>query len=491
MFSVRTAFLLLALPLFAQDSGVISGTVRNSVTHQALEDVQVSLIGADSTGAQTDTRGSFRFSGMPAGKYSLRIEKPGFRAPEPREIATGADSITLELDPLAQIEGRVTDEDGHPVSGITVDAVNPTGFSAGWLSGEPTTASGEFLLQNLPPGDHWIRLRIPAARRADGYPAEEYYPGVAESQQAVSIRVTQGQQIAGLTIRLRRVPLVTLRGRVIDLAKDESARPKEVALDSEPGPIGNSFARHEVNAEGRFQFEGVPPGRHRLLIYRGTGSDDLPYSTMIDAEKDEVEVNLPPFARVEGVVKSSLQPWEGVLGIGVAMDGAWRRNVTPGEDGSFTLSNLPPGKWSLRIESNNLHAGDRTLRLASAVFGEVNVVGKPMTVTEGGNPPLVITLTDAVGGIAGAVEAADQKDEMMVFAVPADGRPLESESVTRTGPDGAFSLPSLIPGKYQVSAWGLTFLRATGYGADCTERTVNLTVTAGQTAAVKLKRCNP
>ena len=488
---VLFAILLCAAPIVAQDTGVISGVIRNSVNRQPVEDAQVSLIGTTGTAIQTDVDGRFRFTLLPAGKYSLRVEKPGFVKRGPVEIQAGADPVTVNLDPLAQIEGRVLDDDGHPAQGVTVESASPQGRSVPLESSLPTQADGRFLLQNLVPGDHWIRVRVPEAQRADGYPASEYYPGVADLEQTVPIRLAVGQQMAGLTIRLRRVPMVTLRGRVIDLGKDEAARPREVAIDCEPGPISGSFARREVDAEGGFYFEGVPAGRHRLLVYRGTGSDDLPYSTTIDVGKDDVTVNLPPFANVAGVVKSTVNPWEGVLGIGVATEGAWRRNVVPDEDGSFTLRDLPPGEWSLRLESNNLHGGGTPLRLASVTFGQASVIKRPMRVTEGGNPPLVITLSDESGGIAGKVEEADPKDETIVFAVPTDGRPLEPNNSAHTGSDGSFTMTNLLPGDYQVSAWDLTSLRKVGYGSDCSDRAVKITVTNGQTAAVKLKRCNP
>ena len=121
-----------------------------------------------------------------------------------------------------------------------------------------------------------------------------------------------------------------------------------------------------MDAEGRFHFEEVPPGRHTLLVYRGSGSDDLPYAASVDVGKDDVPVTVPPFANLEGVVKFTKTASEGLLGIGLGANGAWRRNVVPDEDGTFTLLNVPPGECSLRLESNQLQAEGRKLRVASA-----------------------------------------------------------------------------------------------------------------------------
>jgi hypothetical protein len=488
---VLFAILFFAAAMPAQDAGVIAGVVRNSATHALLEDAQVSLIGAGSTGAQTDEHGSFRFTDLPAGKYTLRIEKPGYEGPEPLKVEAGAQPVTVELDPLAQIEGRILDDDGNPAPGVEVLTFPYfTKFSTGT---SPTSEQdGRFVLANLKAGDYWIRLRIPAALRAHGYPATEYYPGVADSAQASSIHLAAAQQIAGLTIRLRRVPLVSFRGKVEDLAKDEAARPVEVALDCEPSEIDGSFGRHEVDAEGHFHFDNVPPGRHQILIYRGTGANDLPYATSVNVGREELTVPVPPFTSLAGVVKSTAKaPWEGVIGIGLHREGAWRRRVTPGDDGTFTLPDIPPGDWTLDVESNGLESAGHALQVASVKFGGASVTRQPIAVVEGGNPPIVITLSGETGDIAGTVEPGDPDDPALVVAQAVDGLPLKSLTTAISGQDGSFAIAGLLPGEYKVSAWGRAFLRKVGYtGADCSSHAVKITVTNGQTATLKLQRCD-
>lgn len=485
------AAILCTATLAAQSSGILSGVVRDSVTHQALADVQVTLTGGgDTTGTQTDVHGAFRFADLLPGTYSLRIEKPGYQGTETRDLEPGTKPLNLDLNASAQIDGRVVDAGGQPLAGVTVAAINEFGAMVPWEGNSPTGADGKFLIQNLRQGDYRLLVRIPQERRAAGYAAIEYYPGVTDPQQASTIQLSDGQQIAGLTIQLRRVPMATLRGRVIDLGKDESARPKEVAIDCEPSPINQSYARREVDAEGRFQFEGIPKGRHELLVYRGTGSDDLPYRTSIVAGDEEVKVNLPPFTNVTGVVKSTAKGWEGVLGISVSADGVWRRNVVPDDDGTFTLPQVPPGEWRLKLESNNLHAGEKKLRIASAKSGETNLLQERLTVTEGGTPPVVIALSDEAGRIAGTLEDAGSKEEVIVVAVPADGSPLDKENYAHAGAEGHFTFANLIPGDYLVSAWGQETLRRVGYPGSCPHQTVQVTVANNETAAVRVKRCN-
>ncbi|MDR3700573.1 MAG: carboxypeptidase regulatory-like domain-containing protein [Candidatus Sulfopaludibacter sp.] len=488
---VLFAILFFAAPVAAQDPGVIAGVVRSSATHSPLEDAQVSLIGATSTGTQTDARGNFRFPDLPAGKYTLRIEKPGYGGTESVHVEPGAQPVAVELDPLAQIEGRILDDDGNPALGVTAELTFPYYPKTFMGTSPPSDKGGRFVLSNLSAGDYWIRLRIPEALRAHGYPATEFYPGVADSAQAAAIHLAAAQQMAGLTIRLRRVPLVSFRGRIVDLGNNQAARPVEVALDCEPSEIAGFFGRHEVDAAGHFHFDNVPPGRHEILIYRGTGADDLPYATTVDVGEDEATVTVPPFTTLAGAVKSTDKaPWEGVIGIGLHREGAWRRRVTPGDDGAFTLPDIPPGEWTLDVESNGLEAAGHALQVASVKFGEASVIRQPIAVVEGGNPPIAITLSGETGGIAGTVEPGDPADPALVVAQSLDGHPLNLLTTVTTGQDGSFAFAGLLPGDYQVCACGRAFVRKTGYGGDCTGLARKVAVTNGQTATLKLHRCD-
>ena len=489
---VLFAILALAVAVRAQDAGVIAGVVRSSATHAPLEDAQVSLIGADSTGAQTDARGRFRFTDLPAGHYTMRIEKPGYEGPDPLKVEPGTQPVAVELDPLAQVEGRILDDDGNPAPGVTVDFIFPYFTRFPLETSAPAAKDGRFVLSNLKAGDYWICLRIPAALRAHGYPATEFYPGVADSAQAAAIHLEAAQQMAGLTIRLRRVPLVSFRGHVVDLGKDEAARPVEVALDCEPSEIGGTFGRHEVDAAGHFHFDSVPAGRHQLLIYRGTGVDDLPYATTVDVAQEEVTVTLPPFTSLAGVVKSTDgAPYEGVIGIRVSREGARRRPVTPGDDSAFTLPDIPPGEWTLEVESNGLESAGRPLQVASVKFGEASVTRQPIVVVEGAIRPSRsrFPVNRRHRRNRGA---RDPADPALVVARAVDRLPLESVGHRDHRADGSFAISGLLPGGYEVSAWGRAFLRKIGYnGADCTDHARKVTVTNGHTATLKLQRCDP
>src|SRR5262245_22430839 len=69
-------FLWLGCAVNAQDRGVISGTVVDSLG-SPLPGVTVELVGPEARTAITDGRGAFTFDLLRTGTYQLRFERPG------------------------------------------------------------------------------------------------------------------------------------------------------------------------------------------------------------------------------------------------------------------------------------------------------------------------------------------------------------------------------------------------------------------------------
>ncbi len=59
----------------------------------------------------------------------------------------------LARNPKAVVEGRVTDEEGHPVSGVLVQAI-PGGRDIEWSAAAPTDAAGRFRLSLDAPAEY-------------------------------------------------------------------------------------------------------------------------------------------------------------------------------------------------------------------------------------------------------------------------------------------------------------------------------------------------
>jgi hypothetical protein len=108
----------------------VAGVVANSVTGAALAEARVSLVDTNTRKSvaqqKTAEGGRFAFTGLPAGKFSLNGAKRGYISAsyEHHEqyataIVTGpelkTDALVLRLDPMAVMSGHVRDENGEPV----------------------------------------------------------------------------------------------------------------------------------------------------------------------------------------------------------------------------------------------------------------------------------------------------------------------------------------------------------------------------------------
>ncbi|WP_324671260.1 TonB-dependent receptor [Hymenobacter sp. GOD-10R] len=93
----------------AQNTGILSGTVRDRATQQLLPGVTVALEGG-SLGTATDEEGRFRLTNIPTGSYNVRVSFIGYE-PLLRSnvvITSGnANIITFDLLPAARTLGEV------------------------------------------------------------------------------------------------------------------------------------------------------------------------------------------------------------------------------------------------------------------------------------------------------------------------------------------------------------------------------------------------
>lgn len=113
----------------------IAGVVVNSVTGAPVAQARVSLVDTKTRKGvaqqQTADGGHFEFAGLPAGKYSLDGSKRGYISASYEQheqystaIVTGptlkTDELVLRLNPVALISGHVRDESGEPVRSARV-----------------------------------------------------------------------------------------------------------------------------------------------------------------------------------------------------------------------------------------------------------------------------------------------------------------------------------------------------------------------------------
>jgi len=236
---------------FNRDVRIVDGEVVN-VNFTALEGASIRGRITDSAGAplpgitvrrngtgrplsqQTDAKGFYSFSGLPAGTYTITPEKEGFGfTPQSRQVRLDTENV-LNADFIGVvgyfIKGRITTSGGQPVANVRV-ARSGSVFTT-------TNANGEYLLNTVPNGNIYV---TPSRQGFNFTPATR-------------LIVVNGAGVTG--VDFIAVAGVAVSGRVITT----TGAPVSGARLLREG--GGTSSTATTNASGVYTFNEVLPGTH-------------------------------------------------------------------------------------------------------------------------------------------------------------------------------------------------------------------------------------
>src|SRR6202158_1470849 len=226
-------------PASAQDpaptahASSITGTVVKKPGSQPLKKALVQVVaenqkeGGNYT-ASTDADGHFHIENIVPGRYRVFIEKTGFVGVNGRGLKSDTNVLTVRAGqsvedllfrmlPTAVISGRITDEDGDPMSGVRVLAQKkkPGKSTRESVGTEATNDLGEYRLAGLFAGQYWIVAMPPPdfrdyekegkslvgeAQAGGGQPdtryVNTYYPGTYDAMLAFPVTLKEGDEMS-------------------------------------------------------------------------------------------------------------------------------------------------------------------------------------------------------------------------------------------------------------------------------------------------------
>jgi large repetitive protein len=472
--------LLFCIALRAQP-GSIEGTVVNEADGQPLSGVHITLLPSDfaspqeTFGAISDRAGHFSMAAVTPGSYIVMPDHTGFlfaqKATDPLmpivRVKAGQhlSDFKVRMAARAVIAGRVVDEAGDPLTGVTVSArYDPEQLFLSLLAGSPqgrTDDRGMFRLV-VPAGKYYLRAEpfragstegpeIRSDGSVDATYGATYYPGAASADRATLIDAVAGRDTAGLEIRLVRMQILSLSGVVTGpqgpVAATVWVRSKQFGQAAGTGVDGKfEFNRLE---SGTYQVYAQVAGKNSLqsqvMEVRLDGGDQTNVQLLLSAGGDvagKLELGGAPMAGKHAI---RLQP------VGLVAGGM--STISGGDvdgEGSFNLSNVSPGRYRVKVDAMPEDGYIKTVTL-DGVAAQDGI----LDLTHGVRAAQIkISLGSNAGRLSGTVrdEAGDPSPHDWVLALlVADGTSLDPEISTLTQA-GKYDFKGIRPGKYHIAA---------------------------------------
>lgn len=253
--------------------GYVSRETRTSAasyrSQSPLEGIRVLAEGmGQTTETKTEADGSFKFYGLPAGRYRVSALTPKeLRVPYGKEVAEvevvdgrcrGAGFLVTSL---STINGKVVDSEGiaakAKVSLVLVDEKNKEIPQAEGSVETYTERDGRYKFNFVAPGRYLLAINPHSQPGSTDPPyPRTYYPGVRTLAEAIVITITEGEHFEAEDFRLPK-PLkpCTIEG---------------VALKVDGRPAVGASVKLEFTERKWFEVEGTDEqGRFKLKAFEG------------------------------------------------------------------------------------------------------------------------------------------------------------------------------------------------------------------------------
>ena len=490
----------LVSPALAQDSAPasVSGVVMNANTNAPFPGVLIMMAGAGVT--TTDDSGRFLLKDVRPGTWTIQALKTG-TAPPARDSAPRVLTINpgeeirdvrLWLAPLANLRGRITDQDGKPLQGARVETLivayqfgdrilRLPESAIGGSSGTTTGRDGEYALE-LPPGKYYVAASFTEPSQPQfstilgtmpvGGTVRTYYPGTLDSELAATVTVAGGDTAyADFRAFRKGQQLVRISGRIVGSSARPEPRLGSPARQVLLAPRNTAGYAPATNYLPSYRYgPDVPPDAFEILVARGS-YDLIVEDEMPDGRRGRGRVPIEVQDHdIENLVVV-LQHGQDIEGKVVVQGGG---NAIPLEqiairggpppvmaavDGKFTLPDVSEGTRSIRVDGLPPDAYVADIRQGTvSLFDSARTLAGPGYVVSGFySVPLEVIVSPNGGVIDGVVEGTANQNVAgsTVVLVPGTTRRFV-QAYYRTavvGSKGDFTFQGLAPGAYQLYAW--------------------------------------
>jgi uncharacterized protein (DUF2141 family) len=493
-------FCLAPLTLVAQDTSLtLAGSAVDSQSGQPLARALISITGFPvrrqmiGTPVQpvmrstlTDSGGAFRFSALPAARYTLRAEKPGYTLATAGpsnfvDLQSSTEGIRINLSPLGVISGKVVDENGEPMRGVGINALSVKVQDGLRQTNSErnvrTDDRGEYRLWNLSPGKYYLRAvgqggvnMLTATGNAarvelgDSF-APVYFGGGRTLDSANPVEVRSGTQ-ATADFRLKLEPAFEVRGELRNYDPREAIS-FAMVINGEEVSVGLDRFNRET---GAFVIQDVVSGNYVLRAFQANSVGEALFRV---SEADVVNVavalsppvdipirvrytNPEPATEKSPVIDDDERVPNCTASLIEELPDASARVAHPVSPEDGYLRNVVPGNHRVLIGCFGAY-------VRSALAGTQDLLAVPVLTVSPDSPAPSIEILATHGGGALTVKtnsALIHSTQFQVLLVPqfaASSGPQHREGFARnpgSTNEFNFEFSNLAPGTYAVYAFG-------------------------------------
>ncbi|HKD79676.1 MAG TPA: carboxypeptidase-like regulatory domain-containing protein [Candidatus Angelobacter sp.] len=503
----------LALPCTAKaedpQAAIVEGAVinaQNSRTVPRADVVLAGMKGAATQSTRADATGHFIFQHVDPGQYKLTAQRQSFYSDEHKreyqpviQVAAGQHlkDLAVRLMPSAVVSGEILDEYNDGLQNVEVKLLSrETRLGQMYLKPAGKTVTddrGQYRISGLRPGKYYLEAeykpnhdavqafknaladrileRPPGGRTQPAEPlrldldqdsAQQsftfpplFYPGSGDFQEAQSIQVNPGDEIAANFLFVS-APVVSIKGRVTNGMTGSPASAAVVAAYWTDYVQGEAIEGKVSPEDGTFEIKGVAPGLYKVRAsftedgqtYEGEQAVEVGNQGARDVEIP----GLPNFAAVGHVtlISDGRTVMKRVLVdfVGEGLMPRIRANPVPPEF-KFEAQLRPERRY--RVNVLNLPE-DYYLK---AVLISGHEVPADNMVLSGVRGEMELVLSPTGGHIEGTLfDSQDQPVRGSVLLMPdlADPGPAELFRRKGAGADGKFNFRGVPPGSYRLLA---------------------------------------
>ncbi len=484
-------------PAATEDKEVKPATIRGKVTAVTGEPVKRARITLRSNSrplepvtVTADAQGVFEAGKLEPGTYHAICSKTGYvttsykakrAGQDGEELILRDDQVMKDVDFQmlrgAAIAGTISDEEGEPVSGVSVQAM-----SKAFKEGKPSLQSrnsaktddrGNYRLYDLPPGRYYVQaggknvMDMAMSMYQGGTPATYpilIYPNATRLSDAQAITLQAGAEVLGINIRLRGDSTYKVSGKITDLRSGKPLGDAVLVVSGEDMMLSMG-APTQTRPDGTFHLTALAPGHYQMMVVdpKAMAKGGMPMVRGFDvgsADITDLNINVGSGSVIKGKLKAdggAVPEKSGVVlapkNVSSLMPGGF---ATADTDGTFTMENVQPGSYILKVQAPNSDTKPFFLREITA--NNQDVTETAIVVPEYGNLELSAMLDFRPGQASGNVLDEDGKPlhGAAIVLVSADAKRRDDDRYFKhatSDSKGGYKISDIIPGDYLLVVW--------------------------------------